>query len=210
MCHEQEIHNVDIFQDYASEGIAVHFLIWDPGDGVYDDSSLDGTYCVSYGWTWDPSIVFGSVQLLLEDKKYSSREDFNVPTLGHKDITGCYDDESSQMEIIESTRAIERYFGVCLALVILFHHYDPFHIDWLWFRCISTISMILSILSYKSIKFTEEVILGTILGGTSQSNSSLELGGATLQDRMMKSDFQWPGKPQGEIRCFSEVKRLIN
>jgi hypothetical protein len=70
--------------------------------------------------------------------------------------------------------------------------------------------MILSILSYKSIKFTEEVILGTILGGTFQCNSSLESGGATLQDRMVRSDFQWPRKPQGEIRRFSEVKRLIN
>jgi hypothetical protein len=70
--------------------------------------------------------------------------------------------------------------------------------------------MILSILSYRSIKFTEEVILGIILGGTSQCNSSLKSGGATLQDRTVRSDFQWPGKPQGEIRCFSEVKRLIN
>jgi hypothetical protein len=70
--------------------------------------------------------------------------------------------------------------------------------------------MILSILSYKSIKFNKEVILGTILGGTFQCNSSLESRGATLQDRMVRSDFQWPGKQQGEIRCFSEVKRLIN
>jgi hypothetical protein len=91
-----------------------------------------------------------------------------------------------------------------------FHHYDPFRTGWLWFRCIPTISMILSILSYKLIKFTEEVILGTLLGGTSQCNSSLELGGATLWDGMVRSDFKWPGKPQGEIRCFSEVKRLIN
>jgi hypothetical protein len=112
--------------------------------------------------------------------------------------------------IIASTGAIEGYFGVWLASLILFHHYDPFRTDWLWFRCIPTISMILSILSYRLIKFTEEVILGTILGGTSQCNSSLESGGTTLQDRMMRSDFQWPGKPQGEIRCFSEVKRLIN
>jgi hypothetical protein len=210
MCHVQEIHRVDIFQDYASQGIAVHFLIWDPGGGVYDSSSLDGTYCVSHRWTWDPGIIFGWVQLLLEDKQYSSREDCNVPTLGHQGITGCYDDQSSQMEIIASTGAIEGYFGVRLASLILFHHYDPFRTDWLWFRCIPTISMILSILSYRLIKFTEEVILGTILGGTSQCNSSLESGGTTLQDRMMRSDFQWPGKPQGEIRCFSEVKRLIN
>jgi hypothetical protein len=70
--------------------------------------------------------------------------------------------------------------------------------------------MILTILSYKSIKFTEEVILGTLLGGTSQCNISLESGGKKLQDGMDRSDFQWPWKPQGEIRRFSEVKRLIN
>jgi hypothetical protein len=44
-------------------------------------------------------------------------------------------------------------------------------------------------------EFTEEVILGTLLGGTSQCNSSLELGGETLHDWMARSDFQWPGKP---------------
>jgi hypothetical protein len=114
------------------------------------------------------------------------------------------------MEIIASTRAIEGYFGVWLASLILFHHYDPFCIGWPWFCCIPTISMILSILSYRLIKFTEEVILGTILGRTSQCNNSLELGGTPLQDRMMRSDFQWLGEPQGEIRRFSEVKRLIN
>jgi hypothetical protein len=75
---------------------------------------------------------------------------------------------------------IERYFGVWLASLIPFHHYDPFRIGWLWFYCIPTISMILSILSYKLRKFTEEVILGTILGGTSQCNSSLDSRGATL------------------------------
>jgi hypothetical protein len=70
--------------------------------------------------------------------------------------------------------------------------------------------MILTILSYKLIKIIEEGILGTLLGGTSQCSSSLELGGATLQDGMARSDFQWPGKPQGEIKRFPEVKRLIN
>jgi hypothetical protein len=83
MCHVQEIHGVDTFKGYASQSIAVHFLIWDPGGGVYNSSSLDGTYCVSHRWTWDPDIVFRWVQLLLEDKQYSSREDCNVPTLGH-------------------------------------------------------------------------------------------------------------------------------
>jgi hypothetical protein len=114
------------------------------------------------------------------------------------------------MDVIASTRIIERHFGVRLASLIPFHHYDPFLTGWLWFHCILKISMILSILSYKLIKFTEEVILGTILGGTSKCNISLESGETTLQDRMMRSDFQWSGKPQGEIRCFSKVKRLIN
>jgi hypothetical protein len=114
------------------------------------------------------------------------------------------------MEVIASTGVIGRHCGVQFALLIIFHHYEPFHTGWLWFRCIPTISMILTILSYKLIEFTEEVILGTLLGGTSQCNTSLESGEATLPDGMVRSDFQWPGKPQGEIRCFSEVKRLIN
>jgi hypothetical protein len=134
----------------------------------------------------------------------------NVPTLGHHYITEGYDDQSSQMEVIASTKIIERYFWVRLALLIPFHHYDPFHTGWIWFCFIPTISMILSILSYKLIKFIEEVILGTILGGTSQCNSSLESRRTGLQDRMMRSDFQWPRNPLEEIRCFSEVKRLIN
>jgi hypothetical protein len=59
-------------------------------------------------------------------------------------------------------------------------------------------------------EFTKEVILGTLLRGTSQCNSSLESRGAILQDGMARSDFQWPGKPQGEIRRFSEVKSVKN
>jgi hypothetical protein len=177
---------------------------------VRDSSSLDGVYYVSHKWTGDTGIILEEILLLLEDNQFSSREDCNVPTLGHHYITEGYDAQSSQMEVIVSTKIIERYFGVRLASLIPFHHYDPFRTGWLWFRCILTISMILSILSYELIKFTEEVILGTILGGTSQCNSSLESGGRGLQDRMMRSDFQWPGKPLGEIRRFSEVKRLIN
>jgi hypothetical protein len=104
----------------------------------------------------------------------------NVPTLGHHHSAEVYDDQSSQMDVIGSTRVIERHCGVHLAFLILFHHYAPFHTKWLWFRGILTISMILSIFGYKSIKFTEEVILGTLLGGTSQCNSSLESGKETL------------------------------
>ena len=84
------------------------------------------------------------------------------------------------MGVIASTWVIERHCGVHLALMIIFHHYESFHIGLLWFCCILTISTILTILSYKSMEFIEEVIFGTLLGGTSQCNSSLESGGATL------------------------------
>jgi hypothetical protein len=184
MCHMQETPRVGIFQGYASQGLAVHDLIWDPGGRVYECSSLDGFYCVSHRWTWDPGILFEGIWLLLEDKQFSSREDCNVPTLGHHHSAEVYDDQSSQMDVIASTGVIERHCGVHLAFLIIFHHYEPFHTGWLWFRCIPTISMILTILGYKLIKFTEEVILGTLLGGTSQCNSSLESGGETLQDGM--------------------------
>jgi hypothetical protein len=112
------------------------------------------------------------------------------------------------MDVIASTGVIERHYGVQLPFLIIFHHYEPFRTGWLWFYCILTISMILTILSYTLIEFTEEVILGTLLGGTSQCNSSLESREATLQDGMVRSDFQWPGKPKGEIWCLSEVKKV--
>jgi hypothetical protein len=134
----------------------------------------------------------------------------NVPTLGHHHRAEIYDDQSSHMDVIVSTGVFERHCGVQLALIIIFHHDEPFRTGWIWFRCISTISMILNILSYKLIEIIEEVILGILLGGTSQCNRSLESRGETLQDGMARSDFQWPRKPQEEIRSFSEVKRLIN
>jgi hypothetical protein len=131
MCHMQETPRVSVFQDYASQVLAVHDLIWDPGGRVYEYSSLDGFYCVSHRWTWDPGILFEGIWLLLEDKQFSSREDCNVPTLGHHHSVEVYDDQSSQMDVIASTGVIERHCGVQLALLILFHHYEPFCIDWL-------------------------------------------------------------------------------
>jgi hypothetical protein len=83
----------------------------------------------------------------------------NVPTLGHHHRAKTYDDQSSHMDVIASTGVFERHCGVQLAFIIIFHHYEPFHIGWLWFRSIPTISMILTILSYKLIKITEEGIL---------------------------------------------------
>jgi hypothetical protein len=69
---------------------------------VHECSSLDGFYCVSHRWTWDPGILFERIWLLLEDKKFSSREDCNVPTLGHHHIAEFYHDQSSQMDVIAS------------------------------------------------------------------------------------------------------------
>ena len=63
-------------------------------------------------WAWDPGIILGGIWLFLEDKQYSSWEDCNVPNLGHHYIIEGYDDQSSSMEVIESTQIIERYFGV--------------------------------------------------------------------------------------------------
>jgi hypothetical protein len=94
--------------------------------------------------------------------------------LGHHHSAEIYDDQSSQMGVIVSIVVIERHGGAHIALFIIFHHYEPFRTGWIWFRGISMISMILTILSYKLMEFTEEVILGTLLGGTSQCNSSLQ------------------------------------
>jgi hypothetical protein len=126
MCHMQEVHRVDIFRDYASQSIAVHFLIWDPWGGVYYCSSLDGLYYVSHRWTWDPGIILEGIRLLLEDKQFSSKEDCNVPTLGHHHRAETYDDQSSQMDVIASTGVFERHCGVQLVFIIIFHHYEPF------------------------------------------------------------------------------------
>jgi hypothetical protein len=105
MCHLQETQGVDMLQ-----GIAIHVLIWDPGGRVHDSSALDGAYFVSHRWTWDPGIICGLIQLLLEDKQYSSKEDCNVPTLGHHYIIECYADQSTQMGVIASTGAIEGFY----------------------------------------------------------------------------------------------------
>jgi len=72
------------------------------------------------------------------------------------------------MDVIAITGVFERYCGVQLEFIIIFHHYEPFCTGWLWFRSIPTISMILTILSYKSMELIEEVIWGSLLEGTSQ------------------------------------------
>jgi len=43
---------------------------------------LRGAYYMSHKWIWDPGIIYKLIQLLLEDKQYSSREDCNVPIFG--------------------------------------------------------------------------------------------------------------------------------
>ena len=77
-----------------------------------DFSSLEGFYYVSHRWTWNLGIVLEGIRLLLEDKQFSSREDCNVPTLGHHYIAEVYEDQSSQMDVIASTGVFERHCGV--------------------------------------------------------------------------------------------------
>jgi hypothetical protein len=72
MCNMHETYSVGTFQGYASEGLAVHELIWDPGGRVYACSYLDGFYYVSHRWIWDPSILF-------EDKQFSRRRTVMSP-----------------------------------------------------------------------------------------------------------------------------------
>jgi len=73
---------------------------------------LMGVYLVSHRWIWDPGIICSWIQLFLEDKKYSGREDCNVPILGHYNITGCYSYQISQRGVTESLGDIEGFYWV--------------------------------------------------------------------------------------------------
>ena len=90
----------------------------------------------------------------------------NVPTLGHHYITECYDDQSSQMEVIVNT-STRGFVGSDL------HHSSYFiimiHSAYLGFGSIAfrPFPYFWVILGYMLIKITKEAILGIILGGTS-------------------------------------------
>jgi hypothetical protein len=105
--------------------------------------AMEPTVCPTGGHE-TPGIIFVWIHLLIEDKQYYSREDCNVPTLGHHYITECYDDQSSQMEVIMCIGATEGFLGVRFASLMLFHHHDLFHTSWIWLCFITTISVILS------------------------------------------------------------------
>jgi hypothetical protein len=111
---------------------------------VWGSSVLDGAYFVFHKWTWDPGIICGLIQLLLEDKQFSSREDCNLPTFGQYSITECYDYQTSQIWVTASSGGIEGFYWAQLASFIIFHHHHPFRTTWLWFHGISMISVILS------------------------------------------------------------------
>jgi hypothetical protein len=49
---------------------------------TWRDHVSRGVYYMSHRWIWDPGIIYRLIQLLLEDKQYSSREDCNVPIFG--------------------------------------------------------------------------------------------------------------------------------
>jgi hypothetical protein len=62
------------------------------------------------------------IQLFLEDKQYSSREDCNVPIFGLFYVTEWDACESSQLGVIVSLGGIEDLYGARLTLFIIFHH----------------------------------------------------------------------------------------
>jgi hypothetical protein len=65
---------------------------------------------VSHRWIWDPGIICSWIQLFLEDKQYSDREDCNVPILGHYNFTECYAYQSSQIGVKESLGDIKGFY----------------------------------------------------------------------------------------------------
>jgi hypothetical protein len=75
---------------------------------------------VSHRWIWDPNIIGSWIQLLLEDKQYSGREDCNVPILGHYYITECYAYQSSQIGVTASSRDIKGFYWARIASFIIF------------------------------------------------------------------------------------------
>jgi hypothetical protein len=89
---------------------------------TWRDHILRGVYLVSHRWIWNPGIICSWIQLLLEDKQYSGREDCNVPILGHYNITECYAYQSSQIGVTESSRDIEGFYWARLASFIIRIH----------------------------------------------------------------------------------------
>jgi hypothetical protein len=65
----------------------------------------------------------------------------NVPILGHYNFTECYAYQSSQIGVTESSGDIEGFYWARLASFIIRIHSCT---TWFWFRCIPTISVILS------------------------------------------------------------------
>jgi hypothetical protein len=54
---------------------------------TWRDYVLRGEYYMSHKWIWDPGTIHRMIQLFLEDKQYSSREDCNVPIFGFFYVT---------------------------------------------------------------------------------------------------------------------------
>jgi hypothetical protein len=79
MCHVQEIHGIDIFQDYASQGIVVHVLIWDPRGGVYDSSSMDGAYFCPTGGHGTPVLYLDGFSYFLRTRNILARRTVMSP-----------------------------------------------------------------------------------------------------------------------------------
>ena len=68
----------------------------------------------------------GTLQCGKGNERTSCSVKCNVPTLGHHHSAEIYDDQSSQMDVIVSTRVFERHCGVQLSLMVSLHSND-FH-----------------------------------------------------------------------------------
>jgi hypothetical protein len=77
---------------------------------------------MSHRWIWDLGITYRVIQLFLQDKQYSSREDCNVPNFGHYYITKCYANQSRKMGVQASSGDIKGFYWARLASFIIFYH----------------------------------------------------------------------------------------
>jgi hypothetical protein len=90
-----------------------------------------------FRWIWDPGIIHSLIQLLLEDKQYSRREDCNVPIFGFPYVMVWDACQSGQLGVIVSSGSFEDFYGARLTLFIIFHiriHSTQLFLDFVAFQ----------------------------------------------------------------------------
>jgi hypothetical protein len=79
---------------------------------------MDLTKKGDFRWSEEAHITFDKMKKVMSTCPVLAL--CNVPTLGHHHSAEVYDDQSSQMGVIESTGVIERHCEVQLAFLIIF------------------------------------------------------------------------------------------